>query len=165
MNGRTGEEPTNPSTPHEPGRWYQTGAQGQHNANGAPAGARARNSNDSSAGSRDVKSFRIDQTQGCAIVVASGEIDLTTAPALRHALDAASHVATRIVLDFSLVTFIDSSGLAVLLDAYKHRQLGHQISLCLGSTGKIVRRVLEITHINTMLPTYDTLAEAIATST
>jgi len=97
-------------------------------------------------------------------VFASGEIDLTTAPALRHALDAASQVATRIVLDFSLVTFIDSSGLAVLLDAYKHRQLGHQISLSLGSTGKIVRRVLEITHINSMLPTYDTLAEAIATS-
>jgi anti-sigma B factor antagonist len=98
-------------------------------------------------------------------VAASGEIDLTTAPALRHALDTASQVATRVVLDFGLVTFIDSSGLAVLLDAYKHRRLGHQISLCLGGTGKIVRRVLEITHINTMLPTYDTLEEAIAAST
>jgi len=112
-----------------------------------------------------LRSFGIELRQGCAVVVAAGEIDLTTAPALRHVLDAASREATRVVLDFSLVTFIDSSGLAVLLDAYKHRRLGHQISLCLGSTGKIVRRVLEITHINTMLPTYDTLAEALAAST
>jgi anti-sigma B factor antagonist len=103
--------------------------------------------------------------QGCAVVVASGEIDVTTAPGLRHALKAASQVAARVVLDLNLVTFIDSSGIAILLEAYKHRQLGHEIALCLGDTRPVVRRVLEVTHVNTILPTYDTLAEAIARAT
>jgi anti-sigma B factor antagonist len=164
MPGKPGEEQSNPSPPHEAGR-PRGRAPVQDNANGDPACARARDGNDATAGRADGRSFRIELRQGCAVVVASGEIDLTTAPALRHALDAASQVATRVVLDFGLVTFIDSSGLAVLLDAYRHRRFRQQISLCLGSTANIVRRVLEITRINTMLPTYATLEEAIAAST
>jgi anti-sigma B factor antagonist len=100
--------------------------------------------------------------RGCAVVVASGEIDLTTAPGLRQALQAASHDAALVMLDLTLVTFIDSTGLAALLDANQHRPLGRQISLCLGCTGTIVRRVPETTHVNTMLPTHDALAEATA---
>lgn len=161
MNGMSGEEPTNPPPPHDNGWQHRSHIPAHHNANGSTASAQARNGDDPSADPDDLRSFSVEQRQGCAVVVAFGEIDLTTAPALRQALEVASQVEPRVVLDLNLVTFIDSSGLAVLLEAYKHRRLGHQIALCLGSTGTIVRRVLKITHMNTMLPTYDTLAEAI----
>lgn len=162
MTGRKGEPPTNASPPHEPELHRKAGAAVERSANRSPAAARPRDAHDTSSQSPSLGPFTVEQMQGCAVVAASGEIDITVAPGLRHALNVASQAAARVVLDLSLVTFIDSSGIAVVLDAYKHRRLGHQVALCLGGTRPIVRRVLEITHINTMLPTYDTLTEAIA---
>jgi anti-sigma B factor antagonist len=53
-------------------------------------------------------------------IVASGEIDLATAPRLRAALSFAPDATPELIeLDLSAVTFIDSSGLHVLLDTVK----------------------------------------------
>jgi len=165
MHSKPDEGPTNPAPESERGRPHHSRARAQHDARVVPLNPRARNGNGPSADPNPVGSYTIEHRHGCAVVVASGEIDLTTAPALRHTLEEASKAATRIVVDMSLVVFIDSSGLAVLLDAYKHRRLDHHLVLCLGRTRTIVRRVLDTTRINTMLPTYDTLAEAIASLT
>jgi ABC-type transporter Mla MlaB component len=63
---------------------------------------------------------------GPALVVAvGGEVDLGSAPVLRRVLDAArSRAPRRIVVDLSFVRFLDTAGLAVLLDA--HRRAGHR---------------------------------------
>jgi len=165
MHSKPDEEPTNPVPESERRRRHRSRAPAQRDAHVTPLYPRARNGNGPSADPNPVRSYTIEHRQGCAVLVASGEIDLTTAPALRHALEEASQEATRVVVDMSLVVFIDSSGLAVLLDAFEHRRLDHHIALCLGSTRTIVRRVLETTRIDTMQPTYDTLAEAIASFT
>ena len=62
-------------------------------------------------------SFPVREMAGCSVVVAAGEIDIWTCPALRKALDAAADSARRLVIDLTEVTFLDSSGLGVLLDA------------------------------------------------
>ncbi|WP_250445116.1 STAS domain-containing protein [Actinotalea sp. C106] len=48
-------------------------------------------------------------------VVLRGEIDTTVKDALSEALDGAAHLALPVEVDCSAVTFIDSSGLSVLL--------------------------------------------------
>lgn len=59
---------------------------------------------------------------GLAAVAPRGEIDITTAPEVRAALSAAlDRGATGIVVDLEGVTFMDSSGLSVLVGA--HRRL------------------------------------------
>ena len=67
-------------------------------------------------------SFRLEEIRGRAVVVASGEIDMTTAPGLREALGAASQVSAQVVLDLTSVTFLDSSGIAVVLGALNSQQ-------------------------------------------
>jgi len=106
-------------------------------------------------------SFRVEEMHGRAVVVAAGEIDMTTAPGLRDALAAASHACTRVVLDLSAVTFLDSSGVAVLVDTLREGRQGRPLALSLAGAAHTVRRVLDITRVDRMLPTYDTLAQAL----
>jgi anti-sigma B factor antagonist len=47
----------------------------------------------------------------------AGEIDISTADQLRHALDDALAAGPEVVVDMSEVTFIDACGLGVLLQA------------------------------------------------
>jgi len=56
-----------------------------------------------------------------ALIEATGEVDLTTAPQLREALMAAINGAEKspVIVDLSRVDFIDSAGLALLVEARK----------------------------------------------
>jgi anti-sigma B factor antagonist len=57
-------------------------------------------------------------------VLVSGDIDLATAPQLRDKLHAhLDHGGGTVVLDCSDLTFIDASGISVLLDLYQN--MGH----------------------------------------
>jgi len=51
------------------------------------------------------------------LIRATGEIDLSTIAALRREIDAARHAAPATLLDLAGVTFIDSTGLHLLLEA------------------------------------------------
>jgi anti-sigma B factor antagonist len=84
----------------------------------------------------------------------TGEIDLATAPgvfeAVRAGLDGPS-----LVIDLTDVAFIDSRGLAAVLD------LAREIDVRLvAPPGGEPRRVLEITQLTTAIPTFDTTAAA-----
>jgi anti-anti-sigma factor len=107
-------------------------------------------------------SFPVQDVQGCAVVVASGEIDLDTAPALRAALNAATERSCRIVLDLTAVTFLDSSGLSVIAGAQHLSGAGDgDGSLCLVDPAPIVRRVLDITRVSQLFPICDSVSEAV----
>ena len=99
------------------------------------------------------------------MVVASGEIDMTTAPGLREALGAASQASAQVVLDLTSVTFLDSSGIAVLLDALKGQRDRQASPLSLAGAPTSIRRVLDLTRVSRMFPTYETLAEALEQTT
>jgi anti-sigma B factor antagonist len=107
-------------------------------------------------------SFGVRELSGCAVVVAYGEIDLSTAPMLRSALAAGSLLSARVVLDLTRVTFLDSSGIAAMIGAHKYSYRGQQVSLCLVGTSAMVRRALDVTHVSQMFSLYQTLAEALA---
>lgn len=55
---------------------------------------------------------------GSCVVVVVGEIDLHWAPRLAAAIDDAAADGSSVEVDFSNTTFIDSSGLSALVDAY-----------------------------------------------
>ncbi len=104
--------------------------------------------------------FCVRCTMGCAVVVATGEIDLYTAPALRDSLVKAGESSSRIVIDLTDVTFVDSTGLGVMLGALgRARDTDRSVSL-VGPTD-MVKRVLQITHLDQVFPTYALLDEAL----
>ncbi|MFD3557585.1 STAS domain-containing protein [Streptomyces goshikiensis] len=67
-----------------------------------------------------VREFRVDvcATRGQTVVTVTGEIDLSTSPALRDALEEAlAGWPHRLEVDFTRVTFCDCTGLNALLAA------------------------------------------------
>jgi anti-sigma B factor antagonist len=104
----------------------------------------------------------LEYVQGCAVVAAAGELDLYAAPALRGVLTEAAESADRIIIDLTGVTFLDSAGMTVMVDAlnlHHHRQRG---TLCLVGLSRAEHQVLDITNLTSQFPIYPSLREAIA---
>ncbi len=95
-----------------------------------------------------------------AVVAVAGEVDMYTSPALRRDLFAAiERGATSVVVDLSGVTLLDSSALAVLVEALR-RVRASDGSLALVVTDEHVRKVLRITGLEPLFPVYGALGAA-----
>jgi anti-sigma B factor antagonist len=85
---------------------------------------------------------------GCVTLRLTGEIDLYTAPSVREAaLRAISHHDGALHVDLSGVTFMDSTGLEVLLATRRRAELSGG-SLQLIDPTPSVLRVLEVTGVD-----------------
>jgi anti-sigma B factor antagonist len=95
------------------------------------------------------------------ILSATGEVHVSTAPELAEQLNAALIAGrNRIVLDFTGVEFIDSTGLSVLLNAL--RRLGRvDGALSLVCTNPTVLRLFEITRLDATFDIVATRDEAL----
>jgi anti-anti-sigma factor len=85
----------------------------------------------------------VHRVDGFTAVTAAGEIDLASAPELRAALE---RVTGRVVVHLDEVTYLDSSGIAVLV-AQQHRLASDHGGLVLRRPNAIVRRTLELTGL------------------
>jgi anti-sigma B factor antagonist len=97
------------------------------------------------------------------VVTLTGEFDLSWSPALRAQLSEAltmSPPPPDVLIDLSQVTFMDSTALGVLVGAHNSATaLGGTLSL-VGATDP-VHRLLRITQIDQLLPSYATVDAAI----
>jgi anti-sigma B factor antagonist len=96
------------------------------------------------------------------VVAPGGEIDAFTAPRLRTELaQVVDAGATAVVCDLSAVTFLDSSGLGVLIGALKRlRQAGGELLIVLPAPS--ARKVFSLTALDRILPLFETREEALA---
>jgi anti-anti-sigma factor len=106
--------------------------------------------------------LRTTNVDGRAVLTVSGEIDLETASRLGEELQAAMRdVAPDMVVDLSAVTFMDSTGLKVLIAAQLRAGLaGGGVTLV--GLRRAVRRVFEVTGVDDRFAIYATLEEALA---
>jgi len=83
-----------------------------------------------------------------ATVAATGDVDLATAPPIDTAIEAAVHAADveAVVVDISGVTFLDSSGISVLLRGRRLADEHHLDYRVTGAQG-LVLTVLELTGV------------------
>ncbi|HEY8216899.1 MAG TPA: STAS domain-containing protein [Acidimicrobiia bacterium] len=89
------------------------------------------------------------------VVAVAGEIDVATSPELRQAIDRVLGSADRVTIDLAATTFIDSSGLGVLVAALKQaKERGHD-AMTLRGVQEPVRRVLEITGLTGLFAVED----------
>lgn len=94
------------------------------------------------------------EPENVAVVPLAGEIDLASAPdAERRIAEAEKGEPSEIVLDLREVTFMDSSGLRILLAAH-HRagEQGREFALV---SGPAVERLLEMTGLTGRLRVLD----------
>ena len=89
---------------------------------------------------------RTDDARGVVLVL-EGELDLESAPELGEHLDQVERAhPERLLIDLSVLDFMDSSGLRVLIRARESaRDHGYQLVLRRGS--RQVQRLLEITGV------------------
>jgi anti-sigma B factor antagonist len=84
-----------------------------------------------------------DLTSGTPVIAISGEVDLSNAAALQSKVDELVPAGVeRLVLDLRSLTFIDSSGIAVLVRL--HNRVG---AVEIRNPTAVVRRILKVTGL------------------
>ncbi|MFG3065264.1 STAS domain-containing protein [Streptomyces sp. NPDC048231] len=97
---------------------------------------------------------------GWTVVRVQGEMDVSTAPRIReHVVELILQGGRRFVVDLLGVTFIDSTGLGVLVGILK-RIRAHDGELRLVIANPNVRRVFTITGLHQVFAIYDSVETA-----
>lgn len=100
---------------------------------------------------------------GTHLIEVDGQVDLYSAPVLKErTLSVISGGAQRVVVDLTGVTFMDSTGLSVLVGARK-RLREHDGALAIIAADNSVRRLLELTGLDQSFEIYDSLDAAVST--
>ena len=90
---------------------------------------------------------RCERREDAVVVVVSGELDLDSAEKLRDLLRSPQARAGTVVLDLRQVTFIDSSGLSVVV-GHHHRSQADQFRFAVAVGGApAVERLLDLTGL------------------
>jgi anti-sigma B factor antagonist len=103
---------------------------------------------------------REHQQEGLNVLVIEGEIDLACSPDLRAVLHGfAKRKAPALILDFQGVAYVDSSGLATLVEYVRMAQaFGGKLGLT--HVSERVRTIFDLVRLSEFLPIYPTFAEA-----
>jgi anti-sigma B factor antagonist len=94
------------------------------------------------------------------IIVATGELDVAASSALRdHVRPILDAGISRLVVDLSDVSFIDSVSLAAIVGA--RRRLKDRAALAVVATHPYVRLILEAAGLDTIVNVFDTREDAL----
>jgi anti-anti-sigma factor len=107
-------------------------------------------------------SVRCEPRDGGAVVVVTGEVDMSTSPALREQLRAPEARAETVVLDLREVTFMDSSGLGAIVGQHKRaREHGFRFAVAVGGAVN-VERILALAQLTQVLEIVQSPGDALA---
>ena len=108
----------------------------------------------------DLLRVTVEPLEDGLLIRAVGEVDLSTADALRRELEAARVEADTVLLDLSDVTFIDSTGLHLLLEA-SHSSAVTDWSFFVVRPSEQVRRLIELSGTADLFTLVDPTGEPI----
>lgn len=102
-----------------------------------------------------------DKQEQIRVLVLGGEIDLHFARVFRTLLEQPTKVAAEaLVLDLSQVTFIDSSGIAVIIEHLRSAARQSNV-FCIGGMSVAVKQIFEIIHLEKAMPVFETQEAAL----
>jgi anti-sigma B factor antagonist len=101
-----------------------------------------------------------DQDGGVCTVTLEGEVDVYTAPRLKERLvELLDGGCTSVIVDLEKVSFIDSSGLGVLVSALRRaREKGGAVRIV--CTRDSVLKIFRITGLDKVFPIFSDVSEA-----
>jgi anti-sigma B factor antagonist len=117
----------------------------------------------------DIFQVTVEERAGIPVVRAAGEVDVSTAPTLREQLVDLPEGTPRVIVDLSEVTFLDSTGLGVLVAGQKRLRSSLPEGESAEATGGLdlvvtrpqILKVLEVTGLTSIFTIYSSLDEAI----
>ena len=108
----------------------------------------------------DIKTEQLSDT--AYVISLAGEVDLYTAPEFKQQLlEVIGQGATRVVVDFSNTTFIDSTTLGVLVGGVK-RLRTNDGQLTLVCSDRNITKIFEITGLDRVFPIHKSRDEALS---
>jgi len=102
----------------------------------------------------------VEPLDDARLIRAAGELELSTAPALSQELDEARDTGATALLDLADVTFIDSSGLQLLLEASR-QSAESDWAFFIVRTSEAVRRLVELSRTADLLTLADRDAQPV----
>lgn len=103
----------------------------------------------------------VTERQGVVIVALKGEVDLESSPAARKLLLESIDEAAGVLVDLSGVTYIDSSGVASLVEALQTSKKSGT-GFTLAAPSEPTRRVLELARLDKVFTIHDTVDAGLA---
>jgi anti-sigma B factor antagonist len=112
-------------------------------------------------GAGELLQVTVEQAEGGASVISlAGELDLSTIPAAERRLFTELENGAGVVVDLTGLSFIDSSGIALLIQAFRAAEEGPQMHTVIAA-GSQVERVFRLAGIDRALPLYLERAQAL----
>lgn len=105
-------------------------------------------------------SFRTEERPGAVVLHPSGEVDIATVSSLWSMLKAAGAGGRHVVVMLGKITYIDSTGIKAFLDVHRLFEERAQ-RLVLAEPTAVVRKVIEITALEKVIPVYASLEQAV----
>jgi len=105
--------------------------------------------------------IKIEDRNGCSICVISGEVDINTAPQIKKFFDRIMQdKKKKVLINFKDVSYIDSSGLATLVELLKNiRSYGGTLKL--SNLSSKIKSLFEITKLEKLFDIVEEEEEAI----
>lgn len=95
--------------------------------------------------------------EGAECISVTGEVDMATAPVLNEQITRCiARKPTVLVIDLTRVTFLGSSGLALLVEAHEHAEVR------VVANSRATLRPLRITTLDRVLTVYQSMRSAVA---
>ena len=104
--------------------------------------------------------YEVREVSGAAIVALTGDVDLQTSPTVRQKLLESLEKHKRIIVDLSAVNYIDSSGVASLVEAFQvSRKKGNTFALA--SVSPAAMRVLSLARLDKVFTIHSSVEAAL----
>jgi len=102
-----------------------------------------------------------EKVNGVTICVIEGEININTSPELRKVFDGLiRNSEKKVIIDFSKVSYIDSSGLATLIELFQRlKKIGGHVRLA--NMSQKTKNIFEITKLHKLFEIFENREEAI----
>lgn len=101
----------------------------------------------------------VREEHGLAVAAFTGDIDFNSSPQARKVLLDLVERKGDVVVDLSSVAYIDSSGVASLIEAYQSaKSAGCRFALVAVSGAAL--RVLQLAHLEKVFPIFDSVSDA-----
>jgi anti-sigma B factor antagonist len=105
--------------------------------------------------------FPVEDKQGFQVVLLNGEVDLSRSPDARKVILKSLKKMRNVLVDLSAVEYIDSSGVASLVEGFQYAR-SNNLEFGLVGVSEAAMNVLRLARLDQVFPVYASLDERLA---